>query len=78
MTPFMKKALKSVKAEHGKYSEIMVYGPDGWSTGRLIIDPFSEKMYGTQGDEFEAIRRMQANGMSLSQSLEQLVLNTVR
>jgi conjugal transfer ATP-binding protein TraC len=78
MTDHMKKALRSVKTVKKQYSEIMIYGPGGWSIGRLVVDPFSEKLYSTESEEFEAIRAMMKNGKTLVEAIDTLVLDSRR
>lgn len=78
MNDFMSRALKSVDTKQGQYSELMVYGPSGWTIGRLVVDPFSEKLYSTKADEYEAIERMLAQGLTLEQAIEELVKRSRR
>jgi len=78
MSDYMNKALKSVHTRHGQYSELLVYGPDGWSIGRLMVDPFSEKLYSTKAKEYGAIERMLAEGMTLEEAIEELVRRSRR
>ncbi len=78
MNSYMKKALRSVTTAKQKYSEILVYGPNGWSIGRLIIDPFSEKLFSTEHDEFEEIRQRMKEGESLTEALNALVRKSRR
>ncbi len=78
MNDFMNRALKSVDTRQGQYSELMVYGPGGWTIGRLVVDPFAEKLYSTKAEEYEAMERMQAQGMTLGQAIEELVKGSRR
>jgi len=66
------KLLRSVHTIHGKYSEVATYSPEGMAIGRLIVDPFTEKLYSTKGTEFDAIQKMVKQGMTLAQAVEQL------
>lgn len=75
---FMLRALKSLQTVHGKYSEMLISGPAGWSVARLVVDPFTEKLYSTQAAEFEAIERMLAAGRSLESALDELVAGSRR
>jgi conjugal transfer ATP-binding protein TraC len=78
MNDFMNRALRSVDTKQGQYSELMVYGPNGWTIGRLVVDPFAEKLYSTKADEYEAIERMLAQGLTLEQAIEELVRGSRR
>jgi hypothetical protein len=43
-----------------------------------VVDPFSEKLYSTKADEYEAIERMLAQGLTLEQAIEELVKRSRR
>lgn len=78
MTDYMTKALKSVDTRQGQYSELMVYGPGGWTIGRLITDPFAEKLYSTQAAEYDAMERMMAQGLTLEEAIDELAKKSRR
>lgn len=78
MNDFMNRALRSVDTKQGQYSELMVYGPNGWTIGRLMVDPFAEKLYSTKAEEYDAIERMLAQGLTLEQAIEELVRGSRR
>lgn len=65
--------LMSVDTVQGKYSEIAIRGPDGLSIGRLIVDPFTEKLYSTTGPEFQFVRDQMASGATIDEAVERLV-----
>lgn len=69
----LKQLLLSVDTQAGEYSEIAIRGPGGTAVGRLIVDPFAEKLYSTKAEEVQAIKDMQAQGLSLEQAISQLV-----
>jgi conjugal transfer ATP-binding protein TraC len=56
-----------------KYSEVAVKGPAGVSIGRLVVDPFAEKLYSTKAEEFQFIRDAEKAGKSLVWAVEELV-----
>lgn len=66
------KLLRSIHTIHGKYSEVATYSPDGMAIGRLIVDPFTEKLYSTKGTEFDFIQNQVAQGATLAQAVEKL------
>lgn len=68
----MASILSSIDTVHGLFSEIAVVGPEGMSIGRLIVDSFSEKLYSTQAAEYQAIKDMQAQGMTLVEAIDKL------
>lgn len=70
--------LRSVHTIHGKYSEVATYSPEGMAIGRLIVDPFTEKLYSTKGTEFDFIQRRVAQGATLAQAVEELAAGVKR
>src|SRR3989338_3344477 len=50
--------LKSVKTKQGQYAEVMITGPNGYAIGRLILDPFSNLLYSTKAQDYEAVMRL--------------------
>lgn len=73
MDESLRKLLTSVDTQQGKYSEIAIMGPGGTTVGRLIVDPFTEKLYSTRAEEYAAIAAMQRQGLSLVEAIERLV-----
>jgi len=72
------KLLRSIHTIHGKYSEVATYSPDGMAIGRLIVDPFTEKLYSTKGTEFDFIQKAMAQGATLARAVEQLAAGVKR
>ena len=70
---WMKRQLSSVTTEHGYYSEIFVYGPMGSGVGRLILDPFSMLLYSTRAEDFQAIKTLTEQGLSVVEAIETLL-----
>ena len=64
------RALKSLKMEDGKYSEVLIEGPYGWAVGRLILDPFSIALYSSKAADFERIQSLQEQGLSIEEAVE--------
>jgi len=62
-----------VSTEHGYYSEIYIHSPMGSGLGRLILDPFSMLTYSTRAEDYEAIKRLREQGVSVADAIEQLV-----
>ena len=65
--------LASVDTRQGKYSEIAVMGPAGTTVGRLVVDPFAEKLYSTKAEEFAAIEGLRKQGFSVVDAIEKLL-----
>ena len=70
---WMKRQLSSVSTEHGYYSEIFVHGPMGSGVGRLILDPFSMLLYSTRAEDFQAIKSLTDQGMSVIEAIETIL-----
>lgn len=70
---WLKRQLGSVSTEHGHYSEIYIHSPMGSGLGRLILDPFSMLTYSTRAEDYEAIKRLREQGVSVADAIEQLV-----
>ena len=73
MDEALRRLLTSVDTQQGKYSEIAVMGPGGTTVGRLVVDPFAEKLYSTRAEEYAAIEAMQRQGLSLVEAIERSV-----
>jgi len=66
----MERDMKSLKRSGSHYSEVMIHGPGGYGIGRLMLDPFSVKLYSSTADDFENIRQLQKEGKSLIEAIE--------
>ena len=66
---WMKRQLSSVSTEHGHYSEIFVHGPMGSGVGRLILDPFSMLLYSTRAEDYQSIKTLADQGMSVIEAI---------
>jgi len=71
---WLKRQLGSVSTEHGHFSEIYIHSPMGAGLGRLLLDPFSMLVYSTRAEDYEAIKRLREQGLSVTQAIERLVL----
>ena len=47
---------------------------DGVGLGRLLLDPFSMLVYSTRAEDYEAIKRLRDQGLSVSDAIERLVI----
>lgn len=70
--------LASINTRQGLYSEVAVVGPDGVGVGRLVLDPFSEKLYSSKGSEFAAIQRALRSGRTLTEAVTELAAGASR
>lgn len=68
--------LKTLETIQGKYSELAISSPDGISVVRFCVDPITEKIYSTKGDEVDFIRNAQSQGASLFEAVNELLKNS--
>ena len=50
----------------------MIKSGQGVSLHRIIFDPYSLILYSSKGSEFEAVKQLQAKGISLQNAIEQI------
>lgn len=70
--------LHSLDTVQGKYSEIAINTPMGITVTRLIVDPWTEKVYSTDPNEIAYIREQRSQGVPLMQAVDQLVQRSQR
>ncbi len=69
MDDFTEKLLKSLK-KTDEYSECVIKNASGGiSVHRIILDPYSRILYSSKGEEFEAVKQLQAQGFSLHEAI---------
>ena len=69
----MKKSLLSLSTSHNEFSEVFVYSPMGQGIGRLIVDPYSAQLYSSKGEEYQIIKDMMDNGVSIEDALDRVM-----
>ncbi|MGL5720270.1 MAG: type IV secretion system protein TraC [Alphaproteobacteria bacterium] len=70
MDPMMERLLESLQTRQGEYAEILLYGPEGYAVGRLVLDPFSKILYSTKAEEFTSVKERLDGGESLVEAVE--------
>jgi len=74
LSDHQKTLLQSLKMKQGEYSEVMITMNDElYAVGRLKLDPFSNMLYSTKSDEFEAVETYMKQGLSVAQSVERVL-----
>ena len=68
---FTERLLKSLR-KTDDYSECVIKGPSGLSVHRILFDPYSRILYSSKGEEFEAVKQLQAQGYSLQEAITQV------
>lgn len=64
--------LESLHTVKGSYSEIMFRTNRGAGVGRLVVPPLKQVLYSTTPGEVEAIKRLQAQGMTILQAVREI------
>ncbi len=60
----------------GAYSEFMIrHKNNAWQIGRLILDPFSAKLYSTKAEDVAAVKKMKSEGLKTEEAIERLLLS---
>ncbi|MDX8377475.1 MAG: type IV secretion system protein TraC [Mariprofundales bacterium] len=75
MGEHMKSTLMSMQTQFGMYADVMIFSPMGSAIGRLIVDPFSELLYSSKAEQFEAVRNHVAQGKSMMEAIEACLKN---
>lgn len=73
-SPAMLTLLRTVKMVPGKYGEALIVGDSGYAIGRLILDPFSQLLYSTKAQEFNAVEEMVKSGVPVEEAIERLTM----
>jgi conjugal transfer ATP-binding protein TraC len=71
MTAHMENQLGSLRTQHGKYAEVMITSSQGYAIGRLLLDPFSQKLYSTKAEDYAAVQALQRKGFSIAEAIEE-------
>jgi conjugal transfer ATP-binding protein TraC len=71
LDPFTEKLFKSLK-KTDDYSECIIKSPTGLSIHRILLDPYARILYSSKGEEFEAVKELQAQGLSLQEAIAQV------
>lgn len=67
MDAYVEMMLRSLKTDQS--SECLIRGPSGMSVHRLLLDPLSRILFSSKGEEFEAVKRLEAQGLSLIEAV---------
>jgi conjugal transfer ATP-binding protein TraC len=74
MDAHMKRTLTSINTVSGQYAEVMVVGPQGYSVGRLVLDPYSNALYSTTNEDFIRIKELMRQGLSTAEAIDRLLV----
>lgn len=65
--------LQTLTTVPGQFSEIFAITDRGMGIGRLVVSPFNRLLYSTTPGEVEAIKHLEAHGMTTEQAIEALL-----
>ncbi len=69
LNPMSERLFKSLR-KTDEYSECIIKSPTGLSVHRIILDPYSRILYSSKGEEFDAVKSLQAQGHSLRDAID--------
>lgn len=79
MDEHMETLLKSITTRQGFYSEVFIKaGQAGYGVGTLIGDPYSQILYSSKADDYEAVQVYVRQGMSYVDAIKQVVADRTK
>lgn len=72
MDPYTEGLLRSLKRSGAEYSDLMIKGPDTMAVGRLVLDPYSAKLYSSSPRDFAEIERYVHAGLTMDEAIERV------
>jgi type-IV secretion system protein TraC len=66
--------IKSISLSPNQYAEALFYTTGVTIIGKLVLDDYSKALFSTDAADFNFLRRRKAEGVSLDEAVEQLVL----
>ncbi len=66
--------IRSISLSPNKYAEALLYSTGITVIGKLVLDDYSKALFSTDPVDFNFLRRKTAEGISLDQAVEQLVI----
>ncbi len=68
--PWEERLLRSLTTVAGRYSEIAIRSPEGWSVGRLVVDPWTEKLMSTRAEDVASLLAAQRQGYNMTEAID--------
>jgi len=65
--------LRTLQTVQGKYSEMAISSPDGFSIMRFTVDQITEKLYSTKAEEVDYLEQSKKNGVDLMTAIKELI-----
>ena len=67
---YQENILRNIKKSN-QFSELVISGPDTFTVGRLICDPYSIMLYSSKAEHFQRKKELIDSGMSVAAAIEQ-------
>lgn len=68
--PFKKRSIKDLKKSDGRFSEMFISYPQGEGVVRFMVEPFSQFLYSSKHDQFQAINQYRSQGYPIAEAVE--------
>jgi conjugal transfer ATP-binding protein TraC len=69
--PYTEHVFKSLR-KTDEYSECVIKSPSALTVHRIIFDPYSRILYSSKGDDYEAVKKLEASGLTLRDAIERV------
>lgn len=70
LTPFEERAIRSFDVNNPHYKECLIKTGDGSCVVKIVVDPYSRVLYSTKGEEFEAVKKLIADGKTQEEAID--------
>ena len=78
MDTSLEAALKSLRMRAGEYSEVLIYNTqEGYAIGQLCLDSFSALLYSTKASDYERVKSLRAEGLTIADALDAVLAMAV-
>ena len=69
----LKRELKSISSVPGLFSELAIETPEGWVSGRLVVDRFSLAVYSSRGETVVRLAELAKQGLSRRDAILKII-----
>lgn len=72
MDPLTEKLVRSLKRHNSEYSDVLVKGPETLAVGRLVLDPYSAKLYSSNPQDYASIEAHMRAGHPIADAIDRV------
>ncbi len=72
MDAHTEKLVRSLKRHNVEYSDVLIKGPETLAVGRLVLDPYSAKLYSSNPHDFAAIESYMRAGFPIADAIDRV------